>query len=106
MAMYGGIEGGGTKFICAIGSSPDEIVAEVSFATTDDVKATLGKAIEFFRQYSREKPLEAIGIASFGPVDPDPRSLHYGYITTTPKPGWAWTNFVGPVQDALGLPVA
>jgi fructokinase len=105
MAMYGGIEGGGTKFVCAIGSGPDEIIAETSFATTDNVKATLGKAIDFFQHYSREKPLDAIGIASFGPVDPDARSLHYGYITTTPKPGWAWTNFVGPVQDALGLPV-
>jgi fructokinase len=46
-----------------------------------------------------------VGIASFGPVDPDPRSPYYGYITTTPKPGWAHTNFLAPVQKALAVPV-
>src|SRR4051812_24090961 len=105
MGIYGGIEGGGTKFVCAIGNGPDNIVAETSFATSEDVTATLGKAVEFFRAHSQATPLDAVGIASFGPVDPDPRSPHYGYITTTPKVGWAWTNFVGPIQEALGVPV-
>lgn len=106
MAMVGGIEGGGTKFVCAIGTGPENIVAETSFPTTRDAAATIGQAIEFFRSYRGEQPLTAIGIASFGPVDPDPKSPHYGYITTTPKPGWAHTNFLGPVQEALGVPVA
>lgn len=106
MTLYGGIEGGGTKFVCAVGTGPDTIVAETSFATSKDSAATIGKAIDFFRTHSQEKPLAGVGIASFGPVDPDPRSPDYGFITTTPKPGWARTNFVGPVQDALGVPVA
>jgi fructokinase len=106
MTLYGGIEGGGTKFVCAIGTGPDHIVAESSFATTKDAAATIGKAIDFFRQHSQGEPIAAVGIASFGPVDPDPRSPDYGYITTTPKPGWAHTNFRGPVQEALGIPVA
>lgn len=106
MTLYGGIEGGGTKFVCAVGSGPDNIVAETSFPTTKDSAATIGKAIDFFRANSQDAPLAGVGIASFGPVDPDPRSPEYGYITTTPKPGWAHTNFVGPVQDALGIPVA
>ncbi len=49
--------------------------------------------------------MAAVGIASFGPVDPDPKSPEYGYVTTTPKPGWAHTDFLGPVQAALGVPV-
>lgn len=106
MTLYGGIEGGGTKFVCAIGTGPDNIVAETSFPTTKDSAETIGKAIDFFRTHSRTTPLAGVGIASFGPVDPDPRSPQYGYITTTPKPGWAQTNFLGPVQDALGVPVA
>jgi fructokinase len=106
MTLYGGIEAGGTKFVCAVGTGPDNIVAESSFATTRDAQATIAQAIDYLRAHSREQPLAAVGIASFGPVDPDPRSPTYGYITTTPKPGWAHTNFLGPVQEALGVPVA
>lgn len=105
MTYYGGIEGGGTKFVCAIGTGPNEIVAETSFATTQDAVATINQAIEFFRTNSQDAPLKGVGIASFGPVDPDPRSPHYGYITTTPKPGWAQTDFLGPVRAALNIPV-
>lgn len=104
--LYGGIEAGGTKFVCAVGTGPDHIVAETSFATSRDSAETIGRAIDFLREHSRERPLAGVGIASFGPVDPDPRSPHYGYITTTPKPGWAHTNFLGPVQEALQVPVA
>lgn len=105
MALYGGIEAGGTKFVCAVGTGPEHIVAETSFPTSADSAATIGEAIAFFRAHSQERPLAAVGIASFGPVDPDPRSPQFGYITTTPKPGWAHTNFFGPVRDALGVPV-
>ena len=105
MTFYGGIEGGGTKFVCAIGTGPDNIVAETSFATSVDAQATIGKAIEFFQTHSQNSPLAAVGIASFGPVDPDPRSPHYGYITTTPKAGWPQTDFLGPVRAALNVPV-
>lgn len=105
MTLYGGIEGGGTKFVCAVGSGPNEIVAETSFSTSQDSSATVAQAVDFFRAYAESGQLAGVGIASFGPVDPDPRSSTYGYITTTPKPGWAHTNFLGPVQEALGVPV-
>lgn len=49
--------------------------------------------------------MAAIGIASFGPVDLDPRSPTFGFITTTPKPGWAHTDVAGPFRAALGVPV-
>jgi fructokinase len=103
--LYGGIEAGGTKFICAVGTEPDDIRAKTHFATTTP-KETIGKAIDFFRQEIEKEPLIAIGIASFGPVDPNPASPTYGYITATPKAGWSYTNFAGTVQDALGIPVA
>lgn len=105
MMLYGGIEGGGTKFVCAVGRGPNEVVAETSFATSQDNSATIAQAIDFFRTYAESGQLAGVGIASFGPVDPDPRSSTYGYITTTPKPGWGQTNFLGPVQEALRVPV-
>jgi fructokinase len=102
--VFGGIEAGGTKFVCAIGSDPDHLFAQTSIATTTPDE-TLAQVIAFFRAQMQIRPLAAIGIASFGPVDPDRRSPRFGHITTTPKPGWAYTDLAGAIERALGLPV-
>ncbi len=102
--LYGGIEAGGTKFVCAVGTGPDDMRAMVRIATTTPAE-TLRRAIEFFREQSQQDCLAAIGIGSFGPVDPNPASPTFGYITTTPKPGWGHTDFAGTIQRALGVPV-
>lgn len=103
--LLGGIEAGGTKFVCAVGTGPDDIRAETRFPTTEP-EETIGQAIAFFREQSAiTGPLAAVGVAAFGPVDPDPDSPGYGYITSTPKPGWANTNFAGQLRRALHLPV-
>jgi len=105
MALWGGIEAGGTKFVCAVGSGPSDLHAVEQFPTTTP-EETIGRAIAYFEQRQKqEEPLKAVGIASFGPVDPDPDSSTFGYITSTPKPGWAHTEFAGAVKDALGVPV-
>ena len=103
MPSFGGIEAGGTKFVCAVGTGPDDLRAEVRFPTTTP-EETIGRAIEFFQQQT--EPLKAIGIASFGPLDPNPASPTFGYITTTPKPGWSHTDLAGAIRRALGVPVA
>jgi len=105
MSIYGGVEAGGTKFVCAIGSSPDKLEAEISFATTTP-QETIDRTIDFFQQYQRRKPLSAIGVGSFGPVDLNPTSPTFGYIATTTKPGWDDTEFRGQISRALGVPVA
>ena len=70
-------------------------------------ETTLGQVLEFFGgQRARLGAFAAAGVASFGPVDLDPASPGYGYITSTPKPGWAHTDIVGPIRKALGVPVA
>jgi fructokinase len=103
--LVGGIEAGGTKFVCAIGTGPADIWAETRFATTTP-EETIGQSVAFFRrQQATTGPLAAIGIASFGPIDPNPASPTYGYITSTPKPGWANTDFAGAIGRALDLPV-
>ncbi len=101
MRLYGGIEGGGTKFVCAVGSGPGDIQEEIRYSTgTPD--ESIGRAIDFFSKFDS---LRAIGIACFGPLDANPKSPHFGYVTTTPKPGWAQTEFAGKVSRALNLPV-
>lgn len=104
MPIYGGVEAGGTKFVCVVGSGPGDLQAEARFPTTQP-EETLNRAIAFFKEHSGTSGLAAIGIASFGPVDLNPDSPTYGYITTTPKPGWTNTDIVGPIQRALNLPV-
>ncbi len=101
-SLYGGIEAGGTKFVCAVGTGPDDVRAETRFATTTPSE-TIGRTIAFFRE--QPEPPAAIGIGSFGPLDLNPDSPTYGYITTTPKTGWAHTNFAGVLQEALNVPV-
>lgn len=100
---YGGIEAGGTKFNCIIAADPANILAEARFPTTTPDE-TLAQVIAWFR--AAPVPLRAIGIGSFGPVDLNPASPTYGYITTTPKPGWQYTDLAGAVRRALNVPVA
>ena len=86
MSLWGGVEAGGTKFVCAVGTGPDDLRAETRFATTEPGE-TLGRTVEFLRAAAREHgEIAGLGVASFGPVDVDPRSPTWGYVTTTPKP--------------------
>jgi fructokinase len=97
-----GIEAGGTKFVCVVGNDPQAIHAQISFPTTNPAE-TLQRTFEFFRPYAQK--LTAIGVASFGPVDLRPGSPTYGYITTTPKPGWANFDFTEALEREFNLPV-
>ena len=100
----GGVEGGGTKFKLLLGTGPDDILDEAGFPTTTP-EETLGRVIEFFRRPRADTKLVAVGFASFGPIDLNPASPTYGYITTTPKVGWSSTNVVGMLRSALDVPV-
>lgn len=101
---YGGIEAGGTKFVCAIGDASLSLLERIEFPTTTPGE-TLGRAIDFFRSRAENGGLAALGIGSFGPVDPRPDSPAWGYITTTPKKGWRHTDFAGGLGRALDVPV-
>lgn len=103
MRLYGGIEAGGTKFNCIIAASPDQIVAETRIPTTTPAE-TLASVIAWFQ--ACQHPLAAVGIGSFGPVDPNPASPTFGYITSTPKLSWQHTDLAGAVRRALNVPVA
>ncbi|MFM8426960.1 MAG: ROK family protein [Chloroflexota bacterium] len=104
--LYGAIEGGGTKFICAVGSGPNSIRAEARFATTTP-EETMAHVTDFFHvQEEKLGSLSAIGFASFGPLDPNPASPTYGHILPTPKPGWTNANVVGMLRKEFDIPIA
>ncbi|MBA4045752.1 MAG: fructokinase [Erythrobacter sp.] len=99
--MLGGIEAGGTKFVLAVGPSPDAILARRTIPTRDPA-STLVEASEWF---AAQGGIAALGIGSFGPVELDRASKQWGFITNTPKPGWANCDLAGFFAARLGVPV-
>ena len=97
---YAGVEAGGTSWVVAIAvGDPSNIVERAEFATaTPDV--VLPRVVAWLR----DRPFDALGVASFGPIDLHrATSPKWGYITTTPKPGWRDTDVLGPLRRGLGL---
>ena len=103
--LYGGIEAGGTKFVCAVARGPGQIVDEIRFKTTTP-EETLGRAIRFFQPFVDSAELRAVGVGAFGPLDLNPKSPTYGFVTATPKPGWSNTDVLGTLQQALNINIA
>lgn len=104
MNLFGGIEAGGTKFICAVGTNPDDLHNIIRIETTSPGE-TIEKTIEYFKEQNKKEKLLAVGVSSFGPLDLNPESATYGFITSTPKPGWQNTDFYGSIHKALNIPV-
>ncbi len=101
----GAIEAGGTKFLCAVGLDPWQVFDRVTIPTSDPA-TTMGTVLDFFgAAIDRHGPIDAIGIASFGPVELRQGLDRHGFITATPKAGWSGTDVAGPIRRAFGLPV-
>ncbi|MBP2624008.1 fructokinase ScrK [Streptococcus oricebi] len=99
--LYGSLEAGGTKFVCAVGDENLTLVEKTQFPTTTPYE-TLDKVIEFFSRFDQ---LAGLAVGSFGPIDIDKNSPTYGYITNTPKEHWSNVDVVGILRKALNLPI-
>jgi fructokinase len=97
--VFGGIEAGGTKFVCGVGTGPEDL--ETIEVPTTSPETTLRRVTAFFKE--RGGQLNAVGIGSFGPVDLDPSSALFGHITSTPKLGWQNYDLAGAVARALDV---
>lgn len=93
--LLGAVEGGGTKFVCAVGEGPHDIREETRFHT-EDPAGTLSRVLAFFSEY----PIEALGVGMFGPLD-----LAKGETLCTPKPGWDHVPLRAQLSRGLGVPV-
>lgn len=104
-SLLGGIEAGGTKFVCAVGHSSQEVLEEERFPT-ETPESTIQRCIDFFQRASEQYgSLKSIGIGTFGPVDLRRGSSTWGYITSTPKPHWSNTDLAGPIKQKFSVPV-
>src|SRR5262249_61097303 len=62
VTVFGGIESGGTKWECAVGTGPDDVRSATTLPTTTP-EETIGRVVDFFR---REGPVDALRIGSLG----------------------------------------
>ncbi len=106
MALYGAIEAGGTKFICAIAGAFDDIKSQISLPTETPEK-TFSAVTAYFENFQKSSGtrLDSLGIACFGPLDLNKNSKTYGFITTTPKAGWGNTDVTNTLGKRLKVPV-
>jgi fructokinase len=104
--LLGGVELGGTKCVCLIGTGPDDIRAQISIPTGGDANVTLGRIEAILQDWTTvHGPIAALGIASFGPVELNRTSSRYGFITSTAKPGWRDTDVARRLAKLFPIPV-
>ncbi|HLZ10078.1 MAG TPA: ROK family protein [Chloroflexota bacterium] len=103
-SVLGAVEGGGTKFVCVIGTSPTDVVDQLIFPTVDP-EETISTVIEFFQRPRPGIELAALGVATFGPIELDRASPEYGGTVATTKPGWSFIQIVRPISRRLNVPV-
>lgn len=103
--LFGAIETGGSKVVCAVGTGPEDVRERVRIPTTTPSE-TLAAVNAFLVRHHRETPLAAVGVGSFGPLDLHRDSATYGHVLDTPKPGWPNTDLLGPIQRAVKVPVS
>ena len=98
--FVGSIEAGGTKFVLGV----QNVESGETFATKRVPTTTPAETLEACRDFFKENPVNALAIGSFGPIDINPNSKTFGYITKTPKPGWSNTELKGYFERKLGVP--
>jgi fructokinase len=103
--IFGGIEGGGTKFTCAIGHSPLVIIDSVSIPTRD-ARTTLAECVRFFVDATkRHGAIASIGVGCFGPIELRRHSAELGRMLPTPKAGWSGVDVLAPLRAAFDVPI-
>ncbi|WP_010274170.1 ROK family protein [Paenibacillus senegalensis] len=98
--LLGAVEAGGTKFVCGVGTADGKVLDRTQFPTT-----TPEETIQQVEAYFAKHEIQALGVGSFGPIDPVKNSPTYGYITSTPKQQWGDYNFLGRLKQSFQVPI-
>ncbi len=105
MRLYGAIEAGGTKFVCAVGDAKGQLLSSTRIATREPER-TFAEVFAFFSAAQAQfGELCGFGVAAFGPLELDRSSPQYGHTLKTPKPGWSNCNLRGALLDRFRKPV-
>lgn len=97
---FGALEAGGTKMVMSILDEKGNMLERVSIPTRTP-EETMLEMVAFFREHA----VCALGIGCFGPLDLNPASPTYGYITATPKLAWRDYPLLPEFKKQLNIPV-
>lgn len=98
--LFGALEAGGTKMVCAVGNENLEIIDKISIPTLDPETT-----IQQITNYFKDKKIASLGIGAFGPVELNSKSNRYGYILETPKLAWRHYPLRNMLMNSLQVPI-
>ena len=101
MARFGTVELGGTKILVASGATPDDLTPPHRIDTSDP-ESNLREIVTHLSEAS----VDAVGVASFGPLELRPDHADFGNIVSTPKSGWSGAPVARRIAEGLGVPVS
>lgn len=101
---YAGVELGGTKCVCTLAHGPGEVLDQRTIPTTTP-RETLPAIVATLEEWHGSTGFAALGIASFGPLDLDPRSEKFGQVRATNKPDWPGADVLGTISAPFDVPV-
>lgn len=103
--IYAALEGGGTKFVCAVGTSHGNILEKVTLPTRQ-ADETLNGCSKFFAKCTEKYgAISRMGIGIFGPINIDSKSKNYGQLLAACKPGWEGANVHTHFAKQFNVPV-
>jgi fructokinase len=103
--IYAGVELGGTKCVAILARGPKDVLAKTTVSTTSP-QETLGRIEGVLLDWKTSHGFDALGIASFGPIDLDRKSPTFGHMLATTKPGWAGADVAPRLERSTGVPTA
>jgi fructokinase len=103
-SMLVGVELGGTKCVCILGTGPEDVRDQVRIQTrhSESTLAEIAAVLDSWR-IQHGSP-EGLGIACFGPLDLRAGSPSFGHVLSSPKSGWEGADVLGHLSQGLGVP--
>jgi fructokinase len=102
--LLAGVELGGSKCICILGSGPDDIRAQVELPTRAPqvTLAAIEAVLDGWR--AQRWHFSALGLAAFGPLNLRRDSPGFGCVARTVKAGWSGTELLGRMARRYQVP--
>jgi len=101
---FAGVELGGTKCVATLAYGPGALIEQQTVPTTQPGE-TLTAIRAILEDWKKRTGIQALGVASFGPIALNRSSSDYGQILATNKPGWVGADVLGSLSAGIKLPI-